>query len=403
MRSDREELPEGFTKEEADLAEIREYELQQRQSAVARGPAPGPGCQQYWPSDKWVCSAIRDKYNSLGAQFSFLLWPTSDELTSPDGHGKFNTFQNGPIYWSAAGGAHPVVNSILNRWGVHQYEMGWLGYPTTDEIVHADGIGRRQEFQGGAIYVSLPNAIGSAVGGAIRDKWNTVGAETPGSLLGYPLSDEIVLPDGQGRMNRFERGVIYWSPTTGAHPVTGGILEVWASRAYEAGTHGYPTSDEYDADGGRRQNFQNGSIDWNPNWDMTVIPGQPPTTPPSGPQSRQTVDNVSCTMWARQPYLYHAPGATFDHVEAVGGAYCIGVPDIWNITVKLWEDVSGNGHYDLLDTYTSSVPPSLQSEEYTAEIAGCNPNAWYHTEVHAEGFHGNWDEDTINSDDYQLC
>ncbi|MFF1946984.1 hypothetical protein ACFVWF_33145 [Rhodococcus qingshengii] len=59
-----------------------------------------------------------------------------------------------------------------------------MGYPTTDEIVHADGIGHRQEFQNGAIYVSVPNAIGSSIGGAIRDKWNTLGAETPGRVLG---------------------------------------------------------------------------------------------------------------------------------------------------------------------------------------------------------------------------
>ncbi|MFF1388110.1 NucA/NucB deoxyribonuclease domain-containing protein [Rhodococcus erythropolis] len=287
MRSDREELPEGFTKEEADRAEIREYELQQRQNAAARGPAPGPGCQQYWPSDKWVCGAIRDKYNSLGAQFSFLLWPTSDELTSPDGHGKFSTFQNGPIYWSAAGGAHPVVNSFLNRWGVHGYETGWMGYPTTDEIVHADGIGRRQEFQNGAIYVSLPNAIGSSIGGAIRDKWNAVGAETPGSLLGYPISDEIPLPDGQGRMNRFERGVIYWHPDTGAHPVTGGFLDRWTMSGFEQGSWGYPKGDEVGSGATASQEFQyatmnrpetnplavdDGDIDW-----LTVL-GNRPTT-----------------------------------------------------------------------------------------------------------------------------
>lgn len=269
MRSDREELPEGFTKEEADRAEIREYELQQRQSAVARGPAPGPGCQQYWPSDKWVCGAIRDKYNSLGAQFSFLLWPTSDELTSPDGHGKFNTFQNGPIYWSAAGGAHPVVNSILNRWGVHGYEMGWLGYPTTDEIVHADGVGRRQEFQNGAIYVAFQNAVSSAIkNGPIRDKWNTVGAETPGSLLGYPTNDEVGLPDGQGRMARFERGVIYWHPNTGAHAVIGEILAQWTAQGYETGPAGYPLEDQrqISAPGvtpvGFEQMFQNDTHAW---------------------------------------------------------------------------------------------------------------------------------------------
>lgn len=263
MRSDREELPEGFTKEEADRAETREYELQQRQSAAARGPAPGPGCQQYWPTDKWVCGAIRDKYNSLGAQFSFLLWPTSDELTSPDGHGKFTTFQNGPIYWSAAGGAHPVVNSILNRWGVHQYETGWLKYPISDEILLPDG-GRRQEFENGAIYVAVQNAVGSAIkNGPIRDKWNTVGGTAPGgSLLGYVTGDEIPLPDGQGRMARFQNGVIYWSPTTGAYVVRGEVLDLWAATSYEAGVWGYPIADQVDGPSDRiTQQFQDGEME----------------------------------------------------------------------------------------------------------------------------------------------
>lgn len=256
MRSDREEIPEGFTKEQADETEMMEARSQKQ----ARTSRAAPGCQEYWPAPFQVCGAIRDKYNSLGAQFSFLLLPTSNELTSPDGHGKFTTFMNGPIYWSAAGGAHPVVNSFLNRWGAHGYETGWMGYPTTDEIVHADGIGRRQEFQNGAIYVSVPNAIGSSIGGAIRDKWNTLGAETPGSVLGYPISDEIVLPDGQGRMNRFERGVIYWHPSTGAHEVTGPILQKWSSEGYEGGPHGYPTASPQITDVRWVQSFQHGEI-----------------------------------------------------------------------------------------------------------------------------------------------
>jgi len=260
MRSDREELPEGFTKEEADQAETREYELQQRQSAVARGPAPGPGCQQYWPSDKWVCGAIRDKYNSLGAQFSFLLWPTSDELTSPDGHGKFTTFMNGPIYWSAAGGAHPVVNSILNRWGVHGYETGWLGYPTTDEIVHTDGAGRRQEFQNGAIYVAFQNAVGSAIkNGPIRDKYNTLGAHS--GALGYPSSDEIAVTKNNGRYNNFVNGTITWSTPTGARVLYGAVRDRWFQFGREDGVMGYPTGDEYVlADGiGHAAKFEDGS------------------------------------------------------------------------------------------------------------------------------------------------
>ncbi|WP_328811789.1 LGFP repeat-containing protein [Rhodococcus sp. NBC_00294] len=202
MRSDREEWPEPFTKEEADQAEIGEARLLAKQ----RTSRAAVTCQKYWPSNFDVCGAIRDKYNSLGGTFSFLLLPTSGNIVNPGNTGERVTFMNGPIYWSAAGGAHPVVNSFLNRWGIHGYEGGFLGYPTTDEIVHPDAIGRRQEFTGGAIYVAFQNAIGSAIAnGPIRNEWNALGAHT--GWLGYPTSDELSI--GTTKYHNFVNGSIY--------------------------------------------------------------------------------------------------------------------------------------------------------------------------------------------------
>ncbi|MDG3010627.1 hypothetical protein G4X40_10745 [Rhodococcus sp. D2-41] len=262
MRSDREEIPEGFTKADADKAETMEARLQTSTTRAGVSPLVAPGCQAYWPAPYEVCGAIKDKYNSLGGPNSFLKYPISAELTNPGNTGKRSEFMVGPIYWSAATGAHPIVNSFMTKWGSLGWEGGYLRYPTTDEIVNPDGVGRRQEFQGGAIYwhpVSTVN--GAAIGGAIRDKWNTVQAERPGSLLGYPTSDETVLPDGQGRMNRFERGVIYWSPATGAHPVAEPVLGQWASAGYEASGFGYPIEGAMAEPGSSvRQKFQNGSI-----------------------------------------------------------------------------------------------------------------------------------------------
>lgn len=166
---------------------------------------------------------------------------------------EFREFQNGPIYWSPAGGAHPVVNHFFAAWQRNGWEAGVLGYPTTDEIVNPDGVGRRQEFQGGSIYWRLNEAY--YVTGAIRDKWGQNGWEQ--GWLGYPVSDEIKLPDGQGRMNRFEHGVIYWHPTYGAWPVTGSILDSWQFSGYETGPMGYPSSDQYDNNGAPEQIFQN--------------------------------------------------------------------------------------------------------------------------------------------------
>ena len=45
-------------------------------------------------------------------------------------------------------------------------------------------------------------------------------------LLGYPTTNETVTPDGVGRFNHYSRqGSIYWTPGTGAWSVTGAIQE----------------------------------------------------------------------------------------------------------------------------------------------------------------------------------
>ncbi|WP_280454468.1 LGFP repeat-containing protein [Nocardia brasiliensis] len=178
MRSDCQDIPGGFSKEQADKAETMEAALAVR--SRQRSALAAEGCQVYWPAPYEVCGAIRDKYNELGGPNSFLLFPTSNELTNPDGVGKRTTFQNGPIYWSPAGGAHPVVNHFFAAWQRNGWEAGVLGYPTSDEIPGANA-GRRQEFEHGAIYWHFNEAF--YVTGAIRDRWNQLGAE--GGSLGY--------------------------------------------------------------------------------------------------------------------------------------------------------------------------------------------------------------------------
>ncbi|MFH5232484.1 LGFP repeat-containing protein [Antrihabitans spumae] len=259
MRSDREEIPEGFTKEDADKAEIAEAEMLKRRTMQrTSAQAAATDCMTYWPEWRYqVCGAIRVKYDSLGGPNNFLLWPTSNEIRNPDNVGVRQTFTNGPIYWHPSAGAHPVVNHFFAAWQRNGWEGGKLGYPTSDEIVNPDNIGRRQTFQGGTIYWRVNEAY--YVTGAIRDKWNQLGPlPAERSFLGYPISDEVVLPGGQGRMNRFENGVIYWSPTTGAHPVSGPILDQWSRAGYEGSSFGYPIADEVAVQGASsRQQFQN--------------------------------------------------------------------------------------------------------------------------------------------------
>jgi hypothetical protein len=117
-----------------------------------------------------------------------------------------------------------------------------------------------------------------AVVGAINAKYLALGGCD--SILGAPIQEERGTPDGVGRYSVFERGSIYWTPSTGAHEAHGAIRDAWADSGWERGALGYPTSDEYEVAGGRRSDFENGTITWNAaTGDTTVrLTGEPPQT-----------------------------------------------------------------------------------------------------------------------------
>ena len=107
---------------------------------------------------------------------------------------------------------------------------------------------------------ALPTAGAHSVFGAIYQAWSRLGWET--GVLGFPLTNELIPPDGVGRFNAFEGGSIYWSPRTGAHAVYGAILARWRALGWEFSYLGYPTSDEYAVPGGRRTDFERGYVQW---------------------------------------------------------------------------------------------------------------------------------------------
>ncbi|MDX3233779.1 LGFP repeat-containing protein [Streptomyces sp. ME19-01-6] len=140
-----------------------------------------------------------------------------------------------------------VGGDILIRYTELGGEGGRLGCPTTDEMPTPDGRGRYNHFAGGSIYWT-PETKAHAVWGAVRDKWEAMGWEK--SKLGYPVGDELTNADGQGKRQQFEGGTVYWHPTlsNGAHPVWGEIGKLWGRYGWEGGSFGYPTSDEERSD-----------------------------------------------------------------------------------------------------------------------------------------------------------
>jgi uncharacterized protein with LGFP repeats len=212
--------------------------------------------------------AIAQHHLRHGGNGGFLGAPTSGELPTRDGVGRFTTFQRGAIYWHPTTGARELHGDIRSRWNALSWEFGPLGYPTTDELPAPDGRGRFNVFQRGSIYWS-PTTGARDVYGAIRTRWGALGWE--GGTLGYPTTGETGTPDRVGRFNHFQRGSVYWTPRTGAHEIYGTIRARWASLGWEKSFLGYPTRGEYAVPGGRASDFQGGRITWNARTGATTV------------------------------------------------------------------------------------------------------------------------------------
>lgn len=117
-------------------------------------------------------------------------------------------------------------------------------------------------FAGGEIY--WRSSTGPLeVHGGISGRYRTLGG--PQSFLGYPLSNQTPCSDNAGQWNQFEHSVIYWKGNVGAHEVHGAILAKWTSLGKEAGSLGYPLTNEMPvaSPAGARQNrFEHGTILW---------------------------------------------------------------------------------------------------------------------------------------------
>jgi L,D-peptidoglycan transpeptidase YkuD (ErfK/YbiS/YcfS/YnhG family) len=168
----------------------------------------------YWSqaTGAWsVRGAVRDTWGATGWESGPLGFPTSDEAGTPNGAGRYSLFQHGAVYWSPSTGAHELVGPIWAEYGAVGWENSGLGFPTTGQLSTPDGAGRYTHFQGGSVYWSKAGGA-HRIGGAIRDRWAGLGWET--SSLGYPTSEEFPIPGG--RAQDFQHGSIRWTPSGGA-------------------------------------------------------------------------------------------------------------------------------------------------------------------------------------------
>jgi trimeric autotransporter adhesin len=210
--------------------------------------SPGTGARGVW-------GLIHDKYMALGGPSGPLGLPTSDE-TATAGGGRVSIFQGGRVYWSPETGAHAVWGSVGAKHLALGGAGGQLGLPLRDEADTGTG-GRVSVFQGGRVYWS-PATGAHAVWGLVGDKYLALGGP---QFLGLPVSDEAATPAATpGRVSRFERGAVYFSPATGANGVWGAV----GAKYEEIGgpsALGLPVSDEAPAGpSGRMSTFEDGRI-----------------------------------------------------------------------------------------------------------------------------------------------
>ena len=211
--------------------------------------------------------AIETYWSSNGGASGWLGIPTGAELSVRGGASQ--TFQGGTVFWNAATGeTHAVKGGVRDRYAALNWEQGWLGFPTSEEM-SLNG-GASQTFQGGQIHWS--GATGAyATRGAIQSFWASQGWQD--GWLGYPTGDELTVRGGASQT--FQGGTVFWNAATGeTHAVKGGILSAYGNLGYEQGRLGFPTSEEINDSvrpGEVYQNFQHGQIHWRSSSNSTYV------------------------------------------------------------------------------------------------------------------------------------
>lgn len=202
-------------------------------------------------SNYTVGGAIGAKYYSMGGPASQLGAPTYQEQTVQGGAQQ--QFQYGLIFWSPAGGAHPLWGAIEKKW----YNGHDAGYPIRDEEPLGGGA-IAQHFTNGTMYYT-PQIGLHYIGAGIREAWWKKGGQT--GVAGYPVSDESRWYEG-GAVQVFQGGTFYFTPQYGTRLLQGAIRWEYERRGGYLFI-GRPVTDEYSLNTTTRaQRFENGIIYW---------------------------------------------------------------------------------------------------------------------------------------------
>lgn len=174
-----------------------------------------------------------------------------------------------------------IENEILDKWLALGAERAPVGLPIAGQRgdSFSDGKILYQEFQWGILVMRYPGHSSPdgpyAIWGDIYKRWVALGRLS----FGAPLTDELPMPDGQGRYNEFLstgqfKHLIVWSGSTGAWELYQVVRPEWDSQGGASGAYGYPTSGyDFGPGNGRSQAFVGGAIASHPTLGMVGLPG----------------------------------------------------------------------------------------------------------------------------------
>ena len=151
--------------------------------------------------------------------------------------------------------------AITAAWQAAGGDTGPLG--PKDGGVYPAGDGFGQNFPGGKIFFT-PATGAHAMTGAILDKYMSLGGPADGDL-GFPTIDEGAGKAPDSRNTTFsapDNPVIFWTPDTGARVVRGPINAAWDKLGGSAGQLGVPSDDETYRGNVVTQKFTDGEVSY---------------------------------------------------------------------------------------------------------------------------------------------
>lgn len=225
----------------------------------------GGTCQQEFQHGRIIVGAtgafgIRAKYAEIFDRFGgpqgFLGLPRSEhlEISSPNGRGSGQTFQNGTVYEGPAGPI-AVIEPVRAAYQKSGSYNGTLGWPTAAEKCVSSHC--EQTFQGGTLYRS-----GSSVW-AVPKNYDAVYRTNggPAGFMGLPTGNAVSVSNanGAGGGQQFAGATIY-SSKAGVFVVSNPVRAAYWAAGSNAGRYGWPTGAVSCSSGRCSQAFQGGVI-----------------------------------------------------------------------------------------------------------------------------------------------